>query len=434
MKKINVLLLFSLCTLILFVSICTGGVFAEAEKGDDNFYDFLKSSYPVEDTRNLGSYVVSYIYTPGGTRVYAREYEEMSDDELDDFLCQENLSLENDPNFSTYRRIGNPTNRFNCYSYALHLRDYESNTHFLASNPDEAARAEYESLYDTDHMLYKFWNDSHFIKVKLSESDGEVRVGDIILYFKNKTYGQICHAGCVSQVDSNGQVTRIISKLGCGGLFEHSPKFVPREYSYDGPEGSDMSIYYEFYRFYINHNYIGSDGVNLGSSGHRVTCQCTGCDKTEVKSHKMSSWTNYTVQKHRKTCSGCDRVLTGNHNYIGWTSYSDSKHRGHCEQCSRMALESHSFTSWSSNDNTTHSRSCKCGRVEQKNHSFSGWVNAGFNGHKKTCGDCGKSITQAHIYGTGSVCTICGYSGTGVAPIIVPGKAGLTFGDRSIAD
>lgn len=449
MAQLKKLLCAFLTAIIAFSAIYSGGIIAE-NLDEDDFHDFFLSSYPVDDEGNAVErsipdistypYTVSYIYTPNGTPVYARCYDEMSDSTRTLITLDEDSTLVGTYGQRIIQRVDEtyPTNRFNCYSYALHIRDFATNTHYLASDPGAAKHAEFESLYDPNRMLYNFWNDSHFIKTKL-EMD-EVRIGDIILYFKNTTYGYIVHAGVVQgfrNLPSGERDIMVRSKFGQGSLFDHSYCAVPRTYTCDNanyPNAIDNGcIYFEFFRFYIDHNYTGTDGVNLGSSGHRSTCQCTGCNTTAVLPHKMSDWTDYTAQQHKKTCSGCNRVLVGSHNFIGWYSYSTTKHRGYCKECGRHSFESHSYTGWSSDDNTTHSRSCKCGRRETRNHSFSGWVNAGFSGHKKTCGDCGKSITQAHNYGTGSVCKTCGYSGPGVAPVIVPDKAGLIFEDRNIA-
>ena len=71
MSKLEKMLCLLLTVIIGFTAAYAGEVFAENENEDD-FHDFLMSSYPIEDHRDLGSYTVSYVYTPGGTPVYAR--------------------------------------------------------------------------------------------------------------------------------------------------------------------------------------------------------------------------------------------------------------------------------------------------------------------------------------------------------------------------
>lgn len=214
-------------------------------------------------------------------------------------------------------------------------------------------------------------NDAHTKSVAWSN----LRVGDRIVYYVN---GVAAHSAIV--ISLSGGV-RVASKWGGLHLFEHS---------YDN----------------VTSIYVDPDGLD--------------CRAYRYPSwHTFGAWTNYSSSQHKRKCTYCDATEFGAHILSNWTSSGPYSHKRTCGTCNRIESEEHKYpSSWSNNGTQNHIKHCsRCGRTLTSSHTFSHWQSAGTSGHRRQCTACGRSELQAHTY-NGIACTVCGYDGPGVAPII----------------
>ena len=102
---------------------------------------------------------------------------------------------------SKRKRIGNPTDRYNCHGYVF-------------TNGEDWVR---------DDQVAQIIRDNGYVQTN------PPRPGDLVAYFKG---GVPVHTGVVAAVE-NGVVTKVRSKWARGSLFEHPPRDVPRSYGTD---------------------------------------------------------------------------------------------------------------------------------------------------------------------------------------------------------
>ncbi len=357
------------------------------------------------------SYVNASYETPAGKVVNCRRYtQELSQAEIDAaynsdaaFLGKVGLS---------WSVVCKPTLRFNCYSYALYSTNYQTNQYVVDNTADE---------FMNEGPLYAYFTDPHFTKVPnyragSNDSANIANVGDVVFYFKSKTDMVILHAGVVSQIDSNGKPTMVISKWGPSGLYEHAPTAIPRDYlGMEGVSLASRELYYETYSFTRNHSY--TNWTKVSATTHKGTCKISGCPSTKTEAHGYGP-TTYNSSNHSKTCQKCSYVSSQAHSYTCTNTGSSTTHKLSCA-CGYSKTESHGM-SWSSTSDTKHKGTCsKCSYSTTGNHTFGAWTSSGTSGHSHRCSVCSKVITAAHIY-NGTQCTVCGYTGPGVAPIIIP--------------
>lgn len=299
------------------------------------------------------------------------------------------------------------TNRYNGHAYAWYEQD--SSIHCWIPNP-------------TAYLI-----DAHTKSVAWSN----LRVGDRIVYYVN---GKPVHSAIVISVSGG---IRVASKWDDLHLFEHSYDNVMSNFV--DPNGLDCKAY----RYPSEHTF--GAWTNYTSRLHRR--QCTYCDATEFGGHVLSDWTDNGSTTHERTCSICDLTITGNHSFTGWTDHNSTVHQRTCSVCGRVEQRNHSFSSWSPSGTSFHSRTCgtckrteseehtypsswsdngaqnhikrcsRCSKTLTASHTFSRWQSSGPNGHRRQCTACGRSELQAHTF-NGITCTVCGYDGPGVAPII----------------
>lgn len=301
-------------------------------------------------------------------------------------------------------RLADPSVRYNCYSYAFYSRNTSTNTYVIMQTDGD---------FTTEGQpLYAYLNDPHFVAG--IQGPREARVGDIVLYYSSVNRKIVCHAAVVSEVNSNNEVTKVISKWGMSCLYEHGIEDVPRQYRVTLDTQNYGTVYYEVHSFSINHRY--DDWSSISSSQHQRSCQVTDCTKTQTANH-LITYSKYSSSKHYRQCTECNYKVTQSHSN-SYASISDTQHRRVCDKCNYTVTQSHSNTYTSISD-TQHRRKCsQCGKTSTASHTFGSWQNDGPTGHAHTCSACSKKIVQAHIF-NGTGCKICGYSGPGVAPIWV---------------
>lgn len=381
---------------ILAVVLCMPMLFAikaSASSGnDDPSPDW--DDYPYTNT--------SYL-TPGGNRVNCRNYSSATLSEED------RKTVENaDQSAIAYDRLGvitrlaDPSVRYNCYSYAFYSRNTATNTYVIMQTSGD---------FTTEGQpLYAYLNDPHFVAG--IQGPREARVGDIVLYYSSVNRRIVCHAAVVSEVNSNNEVTKVISKWGMSCLYEHGIEDVPRQYRVTLDTQNYGTVYYEVHGFYIHHSY--GDWSSISSSQHQKSCNLAGCTKTKTGSHAIT-YSKFNSSKHYRQCTACDYKATQSHSN-SYESISSTQHRCVCDKCSYTVTQSHS-NSYTSISDTQHRRKCsQCGNTATVSHTFGPWKNDGVAGHSHTCSVCSKKIVQAHIF-NGTSCKICGYDGPGVAAI-----------------
>lgn len=396
MKKAIVFMLVILVTAFCLPLFMSGHVIASSKEEESR-----------GTTWNSYAYNSSTVSTPGGLQVGCRIYtQEMSVKEIENALFIDNEFWGEK---TDYTKLGEPTLRYNCYSYAFYSRDMNNNNVVLMS-PSTAEQLN-ELITDENAYLHPYWLDAHFTKVP--KLNGEAQVGDVVLYYSSVTQKKVCHAAVVSQVN-NGNVVKVISKWGRSALYEHRVEEVPRDYrATEGRTGYGEAVY-EVFSYKINHSY--GTWSSTSATKHRRDCQIGNCSKYQTGNHSLS-YTGHTSSSHIQGCSVCNYSKTSSHSYNCTYSGSSSTHNLACN-CGYSKSESHTKT-WTSVDNTKHRWSCaKCDHTSTKlDHSFGAWSNEGVSGHSHTCSLCKKKVMQAHIY-NGVKCTICGYTGNGVAPNI----------------
>lgn len=393
MKKAMVFML-----VILITAFCSPMIMSASSKED----------VAVSNDWNDYRYSSATVSTPGGLEVECRKY-------ISGF-CDEEQEAVQAPDLEFFRQRGidyteldEPSLKYNCYSYAFYSRDVNNNKMVLM--PPSTALQTNELITDENAYLHPYWLDAHFTKVP--KLNGEAQVGDVVLYYSSVTRKKVCHAAVVSQV-SNGNVVKVISKWGMSALYEHKVEEVPRAYrATEGTTGYGEAVY-EVFGYKISHSYGGWSSTS--STKHRRDCQIGNCSKYQTGDHSLS-YTGHTSTSHIQGCSVCNYSKTSSHSYNCTYSGSSSTHNLACN-CGYSKSESHTKT-WTSVDNEKHRWSCaKCDHTSTKlDHSFGTWSNEGVSGHSHTCSLCKKKVVQAHIY-NGLKCTICGYTGNGVAPNI----------------
>ncbi|WP_162913377.1 DUF7689 domain-containing protein [Rhodospirillaceae bacterium SYSU D60014] len=109
------------------------------------------------------------------------------------------------------------------------------NDAIVASHPSVTILGDPTPRYDCHGFTFgagRGWTQQDRVESILAEqgwilrADGDQQVGDIAIYRKG---GVITHSGIVSAVQG-GTATRIQSKWGKAGLYEHDPTDVPRGY------------------------------------------------------------------------------------------------------------------------------------------------------------------------------------------------------------
>lgn len=341
----------------------------------------------------------SYL-TPGGQRVDCRTY-------TTDFTVSEqeiiaNKDLKAIKVLGEVTKLAQPTRRYNCYSYAFYSRNSATNKYVVMQTDGD--------FTTVGQPLYAYLLDPHFIEIK--RDDNEASVGDVVLYYSSVNKRIVCHAGVVSEVNSNGEATKVISKWGMSCLYEHGIADVPRDYRVTQDPQGRGEAHYEVYGFYINHSY--GDWSSISSSQHQKSCQVIDCTKTKTASHAIT-YAKFNSSKHYRQCTACDYKATQSHSN-SYESISSTQHRSVCTKCNYTVTQSHS-NSYTSISDTQHRRKCsKCDNTATASHSFGSWKNDGPTGHAHTCSACSKKIVQAHIF-NGTGCKICGYDGPGVLSI-----------------
>ncbi len=345
-------------------------------------------------------YTNTSFLTPGGQSVNCRTYTSDFSDAQKDAIAETDEDALN--SLSSVREIARPTRRYNCYSYAFYSRSSTTNKYVIMHTSGDI---------DTEGQpLYAYWHDAHFSQVPKMRN--EACVGDVVLYYSSRTRKILCHAAVVSEVDSYGNITKVISKWGMSCLYEHGVEDVPRQYRVTGDTQGNGTVFYEVHGFSINHRY--DDWGSISSSKHQRSCQVTGCTKTQTANHQIT-YSRYSSSKHYRQCSECNYKVTQSHSN-SYASISDTQHRRVCDKCNYSVTQSHSNT-YTSISNTQHRRKCsKCDNTATASHTFGPWKSDGPTGHAHTCSACSKKIVQAHIF-NGTGCKICGYSGPGVLSI-----------------
>lgn len=342
-------------------------------------------------------YTNTSLLTPGGLSVNCRTYtSDFSDAEKNVIAATDEDALDS---LSSVREIARPTRRYNCYSYAFYSRNETTNRYVIMHTSG--------SIDTAGQPLNAYWNDAHFYITPKGKE--EACVGDVVLYYSSKARKILCHAAVVSEVNSSGKATKVISKWGMSCLYEHGIEDVPKQYRVTQDAQNRGEVSYEVFGFSINHSY--GDWSSISSSQHQKSCQVIGCTKTKTASHAIT-YSKFSSSKHYRQCTSCDYKATQSHSN-SYESISSTQHRSVCTKCNYTVTQSHSNTYTSISD-TQHRRKCsKCDNTATASHTFGPWKNDCPTGHAHTCSACSKKIVQAHIF-NGTGCKICGYDGPGV--------------------
>lgn len=363
---------------------------ASANSGEDG---------PSTDWNDYPYTNTSYL-TPGGQRVNCRTYTTDFTNTEQEIIA--NKDLKAIKVLGEVTELARPTRRYNCYSYAFYSRNETTNRYVIMHTSG--------SIDTAGQPLNAYWNDAHFYITP--KGNDEACVGDVVLYYSSETRKILCHAAVVSEVNSNNEVTKVISKWGMSCLYEHGIEDVPKEYRVTQDAQNRGKVSYEVFGYSINHSY--GDWSSISSSEHQKSCQVIGCTKTKTGSHAIT-YSKFNSSKHYRQCTACDYKATQSHSN-SYESISSTQHRCVCDKCSYTVTQSHS-NSYTSISDTQHRRKCsQCGNTATVSHTFGPWKNDGVAGHSHTCSVCSKKIVQAHIF-NGTSCKICGYDGPGVAAI-----------------
>lgn len=144
---------------------------------------------------------------PAVTRTLQRE--EISDQE------KKSINDANKKEHASVTVVSDPTVKYNCFGYVF------KNSEVQLENPI---------------AIEAILRDQGWEKL----AKGKHRVGDIVIYrnknfeittpWDNKTVKVVTHVGFVDAVDNGGNVSRVKSKWGEGGLYTHDPSDVPAAY------------------------------------------------------------------------------------------------------------------------------------------------------------------------------------------------------------
>lgn len=156
------------------------------------------------------------VYTPKGTAVVGAHISELTSSDYNELNKQ---TTENFPNAIKKRE---PTNNYNCHSYAWHSQSVD-NTVWIGF--------EYEGQSYIDEKK-KYWTDGSYVKIA-SGSNNTVPFGTP--NGSKVYYGDVADHSAIKTSD-----TKFTSKWGPAGLFEHSPSYCP----YDSTN-LDYYIYYK---------------------------------------------------------------------------------------------------------------------------------------------------------------------------------------------
>ena len=149
-------------------------------------------------------------------------------------------------------RIGNPTAKYNCHSYAWYKKSGSVNLYWIDS-------------------IDEFIADNECSLVDSGTSSTSAQVNDIIVYLNQKNAR--VHSGVISAVSSSGELT-VESKWGKAGVYSHRVNQVPAAYRPQGSSVARTKIYrYHDYKYqYTGQNY------HQGSRHYfQYATKCTVC-------------------------------------------------------------------------------------------------------------------------------------------------------------
>lgn len=239
MKKSIIITTALLFTAIFSLGISTGvrKVSAETIKDGQSIPLNFSSNGFILSTLSESSYTSTYVYTPNGTQVYAKHYEEELPNDIILVLLSE-ISY----NYPYATRLDMPTQMYNCHSYAW----YQSSTTNQLWIPDPSA-------YITDGSYYEVTQPA---------------AGDIICYYTSS--GENIHSGVIVEVETPIEDLSSItveSKWAEAGLYRHTADYCP----YSPEHNSDVE-YVKYYR-HAKHTY-NQECVYVNTRNHKTYCLC----------------------------------------------------------------------------------------------------------------------------------------------------------------
>ena len=147
------------------------------------------------------SYTNTSYLTPGGQRVDCRSYtSDLTETQKRKLIATDMLFI-NNGHTDTITQLAQPTLRYNCYSYAFYSRNAATNTYYIDHTTGD--------INTEGQPLYAYWQDAHFSNAP-RDRDEACAVGDVVLYYSSKNTMTLCHAAVVSEVDSQGDIIKVM--------------------------------------------------------------------------------------------------------------------------------------------------------------------------------------------------------------------------------
>ena len=261
---------------IIFLSFTN--FYQSTVKNNFDSFDCLYNSPSVPASR-------SYVLTPNGNSVNTVQYtEELTSSEIASYnsyissMCPNAIFL------------SNPTNRYNCHSYAWYMQNPIYNTHWMP----------WPNTYVSDYSYTQLYSN--------------VQAGDIICYINSS--GEKIHSGRINQVlggtsnnvcgDSN--LYQVTSKFGTCGLYSHRGDECPYT-SYNGnASGGNLAVNVQYFRISSSHSH-SLNYVSHSNYQHFVYCSCS---MAYYESHDWESNNKSSGDEQEYipsyTCSKCGRT------------------------------------------------------------------------------------------------------------------------------
>lgn len=314
-------------------------------------------------------------------------------------------------NYPNVEIIGNPTNSYNCHSYAWYSADQ--------NNP--------YCIFDISNYI----EDAHTDKLS---NDEEKMAGDIVVY--KDANNKIEHSAIIKEIKADGTVI-CTSKWGANVLCNHELSDVLSDYLANGLPNCDYYRITPHLWESITTNSNGTHELTCSICGvtteencdlsyacvletyHKATCVDCNYSTSNIPCEDTYTYVSNGDGSHTATCSVCEGSITRQCNKeCIW--YSGSQHRAECADCGVVSYESCSSGVVYTGNGTTHTHALGCDECGHATgtatactfSSHYAYAVNGVNYHRNVCDGCGYAQTTLVqcVYKNSDNCFLCGAS------------------------